>query len=1119
MALSSPGVEVSVIDESFYIPSGPGTLPMIFVVSKSNKTNAAGTGTARGTIDSNAGTPYLITSQRDLADTFGDPLFQIDNNNNPIHGSELNEYGLQTAYSYLGIANRAWVVRADIDLGQLEPTAIVPADDPTDGSYWFDTRNTLYGIQEWNGDSALAQGQVFTNKIPIVITDPTETQSGSLQTNGIDSEVPKNSVGSWGDYAIVATSNLNKLFYRNNDSAWVLVGSPQWTKSFPTVTGTEVNPTIVAPGNITINNTSILLATSDDVNDIVDNINGLQIQGVTAAAVNGRLTLYSDGTGSAAQDSTLGGDILIGGEAARLAELGLTAKTYYPPALQISKHTQVPEFKLRDSFPRPTGSVWLKTTTPNLGAKWNMKRWNDATKLWEGVSVNLYSNNEEALYQLDRTGGGQNLLSTDLYVKYNVAEDVTPVATFKLMKRYDLAPTSVKSAVITSNGLGSNPGTFKMKSTVLNSGSYTDEIIVSVAPAGTIEDSVTLSAAINDAGIENVVSKVDAQNKVVIEHKLGGDIWIEDTSGILTLAGFSDWSDGNGTRNLYFAPGTDIDTTPLQFVASLWEPLKYTASDTEITNLTADQAMWYNSTVDEVDLLVHNGSAFVGFQYAAQGTGENASPSPYYSAVAEEKTDPNGPIVSATLPIVQSDGSALVNGDIWIDTSDLENYPRMYKFNADRSDLSLENRWILIDTGDQTSENGILFADARYGTNGTNSNEAAPIVDLLESDFVDPDSPDPALYPKGMLLWNTRRSGFNVKIYKRNYLTTSEQNLRYNDQSMETYYPHRWVTLSGNQEDGSGSFGRKAQRKVIVQSLQALLNSNEEIRDDGTRLFNIMCCPGYPELIGEMRTLNYDRGLTAFILGDSPMRLAPNGTDLNNWATNANGALEDNDKGLVTSDPYLAVWYPSGYTSDNFGNNVVVPASYMMLRTIALSDQVSYPWFAPAGTRRGGITNASSVGYLTDEGEFKGITLNEGLRDTLYSNNVNPISFVTGSGLINFGQKTRQLATSSLDRINVARLVIYLRQQLNAAARPYLFEANDALTRDEIKNSINTLLLELVTLRAIFDFIVVCDDSNNTPARIDRSELYVDVAIEPVKAIEFIYIPLRLKNTGEIAAL
>jgi phage tail sheath protein FI len=87
---------------------------------------------------------------------------------------------------------------------------------------------------------------------------------------------------------------------------------------------------------------------------------------------------------------------------------------------------------------------------------------------------------------------------------------------------------------------------------------------------------------------------------------------------------------------------------------------------------------------------------------------------------------------------------------------------------------------------------------------------------------------------------------------------------------------------------------------------------------------------------------------------------------------------------------------------------------------------------------------------------------------------------------------------------------------LTKLARPYIFEPNDKITRDEVKGAVESLLIELVGLRALYDFAVVCDESNNTNARIDRNELWVDIAIEPVKAVEFIYIPLRIKNTGEI---
>ena len=1116
MALVSPGVQVTVVDESFYTPASPGTLPMIFVASRANKLNGAGTGTAPGTLAENIGTPYLITSQRDLVDTFGDPIFQIDNNNNPIHGSELNEYGLQAAYSYLGIANQAFVVRAGIDLGQLEATATAPADSPPDGTYWFDTANTLWGIQEWNGASVLNGGQNFTNKVPTVITDTTElNDAGSLVANGFEGPAPSPSVGAIGEYAVVATTTLNRIYYRNNAGTWVLVGSDAWTKSWPTITAANPNPTFQAGGAILINGTSVSIAGSDTVNDVALTINTLAIPGVSAAVVASKLELYSDGTSSAAEDSTQSGEIFIGGDTTRLEELGITAGTYYSPLLQISKHTQVPEFKTTDVVPRPTGSVWVKTTTPNLGAKYNVKKWNNALQTWQAVALDVYLSNTDALYQMDRTGGGLNLLAGDLYVHANVAEDTVPLATFKLMRRTGLAPTTISTSTIT--GLGTGQFSFTLRASQPGEIGIGDEYTITSTFTNSTSDSLVLSGSVNNAGIPNVTAKVVTGNKVVFQHEKGGEIRFSDIGGspaFLATMGLS----ADTTQNLNYTPGTDGDTTPLSLQGSLWAVLTYTASDTEVTALTANDSLWYNSIVDEPDILVHNGKEFVGYLYPGQG-GQSVTPSPYYNADADLQTDPNGPIVGATVPVKQSDGTELRSGDLWIDTSDIENYPKLYKFNELRQDLPVEARWFLVDTGDQTTEDGILFADARYNTAGSNSDKPGDISDLLYSDYVDVDSPDPALYPKGMLLFNLRRSGFNVKKYQRNYVDTAKRNIRYNDQSMESYARDRWVTESGNQPDGSGSFGRKAQRKVIIQSIQALINANQDIRDNETRLFNLMACPGYSECIGEMVSLNYDRGLTAFIVGDSPFRLEPNGTILNNWASNVNLALEDNEVGLTTTDPYSAIFYPSGYTSDNFGNNVVVPASHMMLRTMALSDQVAYPWFAPAGTRRGNITNASATGYITSEGEFKSVSLNEGLRDILYANSVNPITFLTGIGLVNFGQKTRQLVASSLDRINVARLVIYLRQQLNILAKPYLFEPNDKTTRDEIKGAVETLMLELVGLRALYDFLVVCDESNNTPARIDRNELYVDIAIEPVKAIEFIYIPLRLKNTGEISGL
>ena len=1115
MALVSPGVEVNVIDESFYTPAAAGSVPMIFVATASNKTKSSGTGTAAGTLKANAGTPYLITSQRELGETFGDALFYSDNNGNMIHGSELNEYGLQAAYSSLGVSNRAYVVRADIDLAELTASATAPGGEAADSAYWLDTTTSNFGVLAWNGAGLnTVGGQSFTAQTPRVLTVTTDLNAGLASA-------PKASIGQIGEYAVDANDNMNRLYYKTpgygttaqritNAGTWVEVGSDEWKASHAAVRGTATDPTLTNADSISINGTDVPIA-GTDIAAVVAAINTPAVDGVTAALVDESIEIYANSLSESNGSVADGKVVLAAGTGTLLADLGLTAGTYSSPRLQPAPHTSVPEFKSTDTSPAPTGSVWIKTTTPNGGADIDVKQYSTATQLWTSVDAPLYTTSEGAIYALDRTGGTA-LAAGTLYTKTNVTESSNPIGNYKVYTRAVAGATSISSAIVSDTAIS---GSFTIQETTANNASLSAAQTVSITAAGNTTDAETIAAAINAKGLTNVVALVDSQNRVVIQHKLGGDIKFIDTNGVLNSIGFVPGT----TANLYAGPdanNNDSSEDAEGLVASNWKPLVFTAAGTAPMSLTAQGQLWYSSVVDEVDILVHNGDAWVGLNYVG-GSGLSADSSPYSG------TDPAGPQVAATAPTKQSDLSDLVNGDIWVSTADVENYPAIYRWNSALTTPA----WILLDKADQSTENGILFADAREGdTGGTLVPLDAPsatIAELLVSDYVDTDAPDPALYPKGMLLWNLRKSGFNVKRFERTYVDTTAKNVRQGGvdagASMANYYPHRWVTDSGNQADGSGSFGRHAQRKSVVQALQALVNSNQDIRDDESRQFNLLAAPGYPELIGEMITLNYDRRLTAFVIGDTPFRLTPDATSLNEWVTNVRLALEDNDNGAVSFDEYMAMYYGAGFTSDNAGNNIVVPASHMALRTIILNDQVAFPWFAPAGTRRGGVTNATSSGYITSEGEFKSVALNTGQRDTLYTNKINPITFISGAGLVVFGQKTRARNASALDRVNVARLTVYLRGQLELLAKPYLFEPNDKITRDQVKAAADALLLELVALRALYDFLVVCDESNNTPARIDRNELYLDIAIEPVKAIEFIYIPLRIKNTGEIAAL
>jgi len=1168
MALQSPGVQVTVIDESFYTPAEPGTTPLIVVATAQDKINGAGTGTASATTQANAGKAFKLTSQRDLVDLFGVPFFEQTASSTPIHGSERNEYGLLAAYSLLGVSNAAFIVRADIDLDQLEAQADAPGANPSNGQWWIDTQATSWGIQEWNGQAAaVPNGQKFSNKVPLVLTDA--DYPSKIELNG---NAPRESVGQIGDYAVVfrtvegdtsfgAEQEYARIYYKSpgNGNAggvglavaageWVLVGSNEWKASWPVVVSNTVTGSVA--GELLINGS--LVSAAGTISNIATNIRAANITGVTAQEIGNRLYIYANGYTSDTEDSTWGqGGITISNSTGTpLATLGIVGGKYLSPRLQQTPHTTVPVYKISD-LPdtisgAPSGSVWIKTTEPNNGARWSAKRWSSATLSWVNVDAPIYATTTSALYFLDRSGGGANIDENALFVQSNATETAgfdasPPTAVFRTWYRNVTAgtATSITSNLITTGGVSGN-ASFTLAESLKGQLALDTARTISMSSSnlvpnqllGTAEDANIIAAAINAAGFTNIVASVTAvsstANRLTISHTLGGDFTLTDIVGTRIATDFTEYDldSRTGTENFY-APA-DSNAVTYDYLASGWKPLaatnpRFAASPDAPLNEPLDGQLWFNQNYSEVDLMVHNGNTWVGYRHAT---------APFPAGVNNTTARANyAPIVSASNPYVGGgSGVATQTGDLWISTADLENFPTIYRYNLNLTDIAdFSQRWELVDKSDQTTEDGVLFADARWATSGSSTTEST-IVDLLIDNFLDPDAPDPALYPKGMLLWNLRRSGGNVKQYANGYVDTTVRNPRTNSNtltgdaygselgdSMASYWTDRWVTASGNNEDGSGTFGRHAQRKVVVQALKSAVDTSSEIRDEERRNFNLIAAPGYPELLSNLVNLNIDRGVTAFVIGDTPLRLASDATSLTTWGTNANLVTDNGDDGIVTFDEYAAVFYPNGFTTDLSGASAVVPASHMMLKTITLSDNVSYPWFAPAGTRRGGITNATAVGYIdAATGEFQTVALNEGQRDTLYDLKVNPIPFFNGVGLVAYGQKTRARNASALDRINVARLVVYLRSQLNKLARPYIFEPNDKITRDEIKQAVESLLLELVGLRALYDFAVVCDESNNTPARIDRNELYVDIAIEPVKAVEFIYIPLRVKNTGEI---
>lgn len=1150
MALTSPGVQVTIIDESNYLSAATNSVPYFLIATAQDKVSGSGVGVAAGTLKANANKAYLITSQRDLTATFGNPFFYKTTIGTPINGYELNEYGLLAAYSALGVTNRAYVQRCDIDLTELTASLVRPTGEPPNNSYWLDTADTLWGIWEWDSVTG-----TFSNVVPSVITD----------TEYLSSGVPVTSYGMIGDYAVVATNTANPVYYKvgaatadQTSSAtlqglyntWVLVGSNDWKLSYPTVTGANaVTTDLTASNTLVINGTTVTVpnAPNNDIAGLSAAINTAAIAGVYSAVIDNKLTLYANATAQADGSSADDGIIVInsaGSTPALITTLGLTTNTaFYAPTLQQSPSYQNPRWNSSGTTPRPTGSVWNKTNSTNLGTTMIVKKYSTALAAFVQQSATVYENDWTANATLDATGGGKAIPAGTTYTQYNVSPEVNggptnnypfnPTYTLQVFERSALGATVITGdddAAVFTNG-----DQFYIMTSTANSTTLTTPVLATVngtTPAAFV-------TAVSAAMVPNVSASIDSNGYIVFTQSQGGVILLQNANSTtpVTKAGFN--TSVTGCRTIYEAvDNIASDDTYLQL--SNWVAATYTASDTAPNQDPATGRYWYYSATNQVDIMIQSGTGWVGYQNETNDIrGYNLS-----------QTNSTGPIIAATAPTTQTDGTALVYGDIWIDTSNLELYPVINRWSV----VDGVDQWITLDNTDQTTQNGVLFADARWSSTGTVNpiTGALPtITSLLTSNYLDVDAPDYTLYPTGMLLFNTRRSGFNVKTFQANYFNATS--FSYDTWSSSTQYAvgsqvlynttlyvaiatppvstvptnntywselevNSWVTASGNRADGSPYMGRFAQRTLIVAALKSGIDTSVTIREEQAQ-YNLTACTAYPELIPNMLALSNERNNTVFVVGDTPLRLPATGTDLVSWATNNAGAGYPTGDGLTVASPYVGVFWPSCQTTDLSGSAVVTAPSHMMVRTIIRNDEVAYPWLAPAGTRRGVIDNADKIGYINAQtGEFVTLGVNQALRDVLYQNRVNPITFVPGVGITNFGNKTTQTAATSLDRINVARLVVFIRARLESIGKQFLFEPNDQITRDEIKNAVNSLMIDLVAKRGIYDYLVVCDDTNNTPARIDANELWVDIAIEPVKAVEFIYIPVRLKNTGEIAS-
>ena len=193
------------------------------------------------------------------------------------------------------------------------------------------------------------------------------------------------------------------------------------------------------------------------------------------------------------------------------------------------------------------------------------------------------------------------------------------------------------------------------------------------------------------------------------------------------------------------------------------------------------------------------------------------------------------------------------------------------------------------------------------------------------------------------------------------------------------------------------------------------------------------------------------------------------------------------------------------YTFDRFNNSFrYVPLNGDTAGLMARTSINSFPWFSPAGSQRGSINNAVKLAYNPSQAQ----------RDLLYPKRINPVIFSPGAGMVLYGDKTALKEASAFDRINVRRLFLTIEQTIERAARAQLFEFNDILTRTNFLNIVEPYLRDVKAKRGIIDFVVICDDSNNTPDVVDSNQFKADIFVKPNRSINFIGLTFVATRSG-----
>ncbi len=222
-----------------------------------------------------------------------------------------------------------------------------------------------------------------------------------------------------------------------------------------------------------------------------------------------------------------------------------------------------------------------------------------------------------------------------------------------------------------------------------------------------------------------------------------------------------------------------------------------------------------------------------------------------------------------------------------------------------------------------------------------------------------------------------------------------------------------------------------------------------------------------------------------------------------NFSTNLYWPLRNQFSTINTS--YVALYGNVAKVSDIGSNRQVwVPFSGFAAAAMANTDSTTQPWFAPAGFTRGIVTGPIDLGFYPKQTQ----------RDALYKISINPVVYFPNDGFVIFGQKTAQKTPSAFDRINVRRLFLDLEVKTRDTVKFFVFEPNSLFTRTQVKNVLGPIFDLAKNTQGLYDYLIICDERNNTPAVIDDNTLIVDIYLKPVRAAEYILVNFYATRTG-----